>query len=243
MLNSKNVERLQKGIEKYYTGVVEDHEDPLGLGRLRVRIPELYGSIPKEHIPWANPCSPFGGAGNGSPGYQEASGYGFFFIPVPGSKVKVRLWRGHPWFPEWYGTHWFRNETPDEAQLNPPHNYVLKTPKGNLMDFHDDKPYMRLKDRGGNFIVLDTATDTIGVFARENVRLQGLTFLDMRGELGIRMSTTADMDITIGGNLNIDAQGLVNINGAIINLNGPNAAPPLPENPADVDHLPSGGEE
>ena len=240
MLNSKNIEKLghRGALEKYYTGVVEDSTDPLKIGRLKVRIPELYGTIPTDHLPWCNPASPFGGAGSGSPGYQEGSGYGFFFIPVPGSKVKVHLWRGHPWFPEWYGTHWFRGEVPDEANIAPPTNYVLKTPKGHLMDFHDDVPYMRFKDRGGNFIIIDTSEDTIKLRARENIRMSALNIFDLTASRDIRMKTSANFHLTVGGNIFIDAGGTVNIKGTPINLNGPGTPAPLePEEANDVDHL------
>lgn len=235
MLNSKNVEKAEKGLERYYIGVVEDHADPLKLGRLRVRVPELYGSIPVEHLPWCNPSSPFGGAGSGSDKYEGGTGYGFFFIPVPGSKVKIHLWRGHPWFPEWYGTHWFQDEVPDEAQLTPPTNYVIKTPNKHLMDFNDTRPYMRLKDFQGNFIILDTSIDTVKLSANEDIQIRGGNFVDMIGQRQIRISTTGNFDLQADGIINIRAGGNVNIDaGGSVELNSGLAVPVAPVAPTDV---------
>ena len=240
MLNKKSAEGVRKkqteGIEKYYTGVVEDNEDPLQIGRLRVRVNELYGSIPTEQLPWCNPSAPWGGAGAGSSRYQEGTGYGFFFIPVPGSKVKVHLWRGHPWFPEWYGVHWFEGEAPDESKLTPPTNYVIKTPKKHLLDFNDTKPYIRLKDFRDNFIIIDTAEDRIMMYSNEDFQFQAENLVEEWAGRGRRIKVGGNLDIDVDGTVNIRAGGNVNIDaGNEIHLNSGLADPQLPEMPEDVE--------
>lgn len=42
-------------LDKKYIGIVEDADDPLRLGRVKARIDWLFGDIPLEDIPWANP--------------------------------------------------------------------------------------------------------------------------------------------------------------------------------------------
>ena len=42
-----------------YEGVVTDVEDPLEIGRLRARVPEVLGE--EVETGWALPCAPFGG--------------------------------------------------------------------------------------------------------------------------------------------------------------------------------------
>ena len=153
MLNPNDMNKAHENIDREYIGTVENHDDPMKIGRLQVRVPELYGDIPKEHLPWANPSSGFGGG----------KGFGFFMIPTPGSKVRVRLFRGHPWTPEWIGTHWFEKEPPTESQISPPHNYLIKSPKGHLIDLHDDKPYVRIRDMHGNFVILNTEKDDLEI--------------------------------------------------------------------------------
>lgn len=221
---------MEERLAQTYVGTVVDHEDPEKLGRLKVRVPEIYGQIPKDHIPWANPAEPFGGSND----------YGFFFIPIPGSKVKIRFWRGHAWFPEWYGVHWFRNEPPQESQITPPHNYVIKTPKGHLIDLHDDNQYIRIKDLNGNFIIIDTSVDDLKIFIQKD-RLQEVQGnSDETVSRNKRIETGVNLDIRTGGNVNIKADGICAIDAATIFLNSNVASPTPPKKPEDVDHLPPG---
>jgi len=140
---------LKPKFSEDYVGTVKDNEDPHKVGRLRVLIPELYGSIAKDKLPWANPSMPFGG-----------SGYGIFMIPKVGAKVRVKLFRGHPWFPLWTGVHWFEGEVPTEGQKTPPLNYVIKTPEGHMLEFSDvdGAKYIKFTDVNGDYIKIDSET-------------------------------------------------------------------------------------
>ena len=40
---------------KTYIGVVEDNNDPKKMGRIKVRVLDLFDDTPLEDIPWANP--------------------------------------------------------------------------------------------------------------------------------------------------------------------------------------------
>lgn len=238
MLDTSDVKQaIDRKLQRHYVGVCVDNADPLMLGRLKIRVPELYGEIPDAHLPWCNPTIPFGGAGPGSDGYGGDGGYGFFFIPVPGSKVRILLWRNHPWFPIWLGVHWFEGETPEESQLNPPTNYVLKTPKQHLMDFNDttSSSYMRLKDFRGNFIIIHTSEDTIKLFALENYQAKVNNDHDETCNGTRRIKVSGNLDIDVSGLINIAAGGAINIDGATINLNSGLSNPSQPTEPEDVE--------
>ena len=56
-----------------HAGVVTDTNDPKGIGRLRARVPEVFGE--EEPCGWALPCLPWGGGKN----------RGFFALPEAGS--------------------------------------------------------------------------------------------------------------------------------------------------------------
>ena len=69
-----------------YVGIVEDTNDPRGLGRIKVRIPALHGTngnqsyyMPTKQIPWASPALLNGGTND----------MGQYIIPVKGSQVMV----------------------------------------------------------------------------------------------------------------------------------------------------------
>lgn len=213
-------------LETWFVGTVEDHEDPEQLGRVKVRVPELYGSIPVAHIPWANPALPWGGS----------SDYGMFYVPIPGSKVRIKLWRGHPWFPEWYGVHWFRSEPPEESQITPPHNYVIKTPNGHLIDLHDDAPYIRIKDLNGNYVIIDTSGDDLKIFIQNDRLEQTGGNSDETVGRGKRFDVGTRFDIKCGGPVNIRADGVVAIDAPTIHLNSNVAQPETPKKPEDVSH-------
>lgn len=226
----KKFKLTESKLRNTFIGIVVDHEDPQQLGRIKVRVPELYGNIPKDHIPWANPALPWGGKDD----------YGMFYIPVPDSKVKIRLWRNHPWFPEWHGVHWFRNEPPEESKITPPHNYVIKTPNGHLIDLHDDNQYIRIKDLNGNFIIIDTSVDDLKIFIQKDRLQQVGGNSDETVTRNKRISTGVNLDIRTGGNVNIKSDGITAIDAATIFLNTGVAQPTTPKKPEDVDHLPPG---
>ena len=253
MLTHKDVVRANEEIDNEYVGVVENHEDPLKLGRLQVRVPELYGDIPTEHIPWANPCTGFGGG----------KGYGIFMIPPPGSKVRIRLFRGHPWTPEWTSAHWFEKEPPTESQLTSPHNYLIKTPKGHLIDLHDDRPYVRIRDMHGNFIILNTEKDDLEIkvgndshqetgrdydetvgrskhtgtekFLDEKVgssrRTKAQVNIDFDAGANVNIRAASTLSIEASGTVNIKGGGPVNIDGSVVNINSGAAQPANPQSP------------
>jgi len=108
-----------------YAGIVEDTQDPLKLGRLKVRVPHVYGSnvsgtgyIGVNDLPWAMPAGmPAGGS--------SASG-GFSHLPGVGDKVYVRFLDGEPEKPIW---EWGMQSTTDAASLKL-HEYASGTPFG-----------------------------------------------------------------------------------------------------------------
>jgi hypothetical protein len=63
----------------FYRARVEDRIDPLGLGRVRVRIPALHDGVDPSNLPWAYMVSPLGGG----------SDSGSFCVPEVGSFVLV----------------------------------------------------------------------------------------------------------------------------------------------------------
>lgn len=109
-----------------YGGIVENNQDPEKLGRLKVRVPHVYGTsgdagryIGTNDLPWALPA----GMPNGS---KKSSG-GFSHIPEVNDKVWVRFLDGEPEKPIWE----WGMQTIDERKNFPLHSYKLgKPPNG-----------------------------------------------------------------------------------------------------------------
>ena len=66
-----------------FVGICVDNQDPLKIGRIKVRVPIIYGTIPTEDLPWADPSFPYT--------YHDQ---GFFFIPEVGAFVTVWFLNG-----------------------------------------------------------------------------------------------------------------------------------------------------
>lgn len=109
-----------------YGGVVEVNQDPLKLGRLKVRVPHVYGTqnnadgyIGTGELPWALPA--------GMPAGGSANSGGFSHLPGRGDKVWVRFLDGEPEKPIW---EWGMQSIGDADTLNL-HSYAkLPTPIG-----------------------------------------------------------------------------------------------------------------
>lgn len=83
-----------------WPGYVVDDRDPLKRGRVRIRIPQVYGAdsdpveqrIPDDRLPWARPCFPVTGAQDGD-----------IKVPQLGAGVWAMFWAGDPEHPVWLG--------------------------------------------------------------------------------------------------------------------------------------------
>jgi len=138
-----------------YRGFVADNQDPDKRGRLRLRVPALFGS---EETDWALPCLPFGGVAD----------QGLYMIPEVDAQVWVEFEGGDRSFPVWTGTFWqAANDAPTTEDA--PTQRVLKTPKGHILRFDDtdDSEAIHIEHSAGATIDIDsngtiTLTDANG---------------------------------------------------------------------------------
>lgn len=81
-----------------WRGFCEENADPMGLGRIKVRIPALHGEeegvIKTQDLPWCSACLPPGGG----------SDFGGFVVPTKGSHVWVMFEQGDTQYPVWIGS-------------------------------------------------------------------------------------------------------------------------------------------
>ena len=148
-----------------YRGFVDDNADPDMLGRLRLRVPSIFGETVSA---WALPCLPLGGLAD----------QGLFLLPEIGAQVWVEFEEGNRDKPIWTGTFWRTSDPPpSEAQLAEPTTRILKTASGHILQFDDAdgeerialahqngailemKPdgNVALTDQGGSTLTLDNA--------------------------------------------------------------------------------------
>ena len=163
-------QRLELAYYGKYEGVVTDTDDPLEIGRLRARVPAVFGE--DTETGWALPCAPFGG------GMDR----GCLFLPEVGDTVWIEFAAGDVSRPIWSGVFWGAPESsgqPDDlaeatgselpavdgSRAGPGH-LVLKTKAGHRLAFDDngeivilangnDKTEIRLTSAGEVVITAD----------------------------------------------------------------------------------------
>ena len=189
-----------------YRGVIESNEDNENRGRCKIRIFGLHTpkkiksnteGIPTNELPWAEPAL--------SLIEGSISGYGLFSVPLQGSHVFVFFEEGNPMQPRYFasapgyvtelpntrtgfydpsGTYPSRtgNDFPSEATSNYPHNIVLATHGGHIIEIDSTPGNKRIKiyhNNGSNINMEDsgdvtiTVTGNAYVTASGNVTVQG----------------------------------------------------------------------
>jgi len=128
-----------------YRGTVTDNKDPLMIGRVKAKVPDVMGD---QESGWAMPCAPFGG-----------SGVGFFAIPATGAGVWIEFEHGDPDYPIWSGCWWGSVAEVPPLLLAPPYKKVMIKTEGGTTLTLDDTPGIggiTLETSAGQKIVLSS---------------------------------------------------------------------------------------
>lgn len=223
----------------FYKGVIEDNNDPLKIGRVKVRVLGVHDSntveVPTASLPWSNVIKSldFGG-------FQ--SGVGISSVPTKGtwvwcflenndinsfivfgaisgiSKVKQA---GHGFtdpsgvYPknDYLGySDYNKAQTP--SYLN---NNVIQTPGGHLVELNDGG-HIKITHINGNYIQL-LANGELNIFSSGNININtnATTNINCSSSTVITCpTTTINSDVSINGNLNVSGTAMA---GGSINLN------------------------
>jgi uncharacterized protein involved in type VI secretion and phage assembly len=87
--NYMNPSHGRTAVLRKYRGIVTDTLDPLGVCRIRVKVPSVYGD---RESSWANPCLPF-----------ADKDVAMKHVPPVGSFVWIEFENGDSNFPIWTG--------------------------------------------------------------------------------------------------------------------------------------------
>jgi Type VI secretion system/phage-baseplate injector OB domain len=125
-----------------YLGIVVDNDDPKGLSRVRVKVPEVFGDEPTG---WCLPCSPYAGSGIGLAAVPPVGSLLFVEWPA-GDTSRVPIWSGGAW------------PDGDGVQDAGPDALVLTTPAGHKLVLRDKSgsESIEIEAASGAKIVLDS---------------------------------------------------------------------------------------
>lgn len=131
----------------FYRGIVYDNKDPQTQGRLRILCPQVYpqGESPEY---WAYPF-----------GMPSGKDYGFYTMPSIGDPIWIMFEGGNTRFPIWAHGWWGSNQAPTKAS---PANHIFQTPKGQRIEFDDDKGLVVITNKAGFKVVVNEKGIFIG---------------------------------------------------------------------------------
>jgi uncharacterized protein involved in type VI secretion and phage assembly len=129
-----------------YRGVVTDNNDPMMIGRVRARVPDVTGDADSG---WAMPCAPSGGKSTG-----------FFAVPPTGAGVWIEFEHGDPDYPIWAGCWWGGQSEMPSKLISPPPAFkkLMIVTEGGHSILLDDSPGsggITLQTSGGAKLVLN----------------------------------------------------------------------------------------
>lgn len=188
-----------------YAGTVEDIDDPEQLGRVKARVPAVYGPadsgenfIATHDLPWALPA--------GLPAGGSADSGAIQWLPVLGDHVFVRFLDGEPEKPIWE----WAGQDRKQAREYP---YIRRNPGGYGED--GTAPRSALLTRYGH--LLDFQEDTVTLRTSKGFKIR---FTDSTGKLDVYVPTLdiLSQDVTLTcGNAELNCTDL-NISAAIAKL-------------------------
>jgi hypothetical protein len=195
-----------------YAGTVENNEDPLKMGRLKVRVPHVFGSdstgsgyIPVNDLPWALPAGMPAGGSNASGGFSQ--------IPAIGDCVWVRFLDGEPEKPIWE----WGSQTQAQSKNLKLHEYADKQQSGQTVTGSPDRAIISryghsleikankvtLTTREGYQIVLDgSGGDSGGSVALHTPKGQYLSLSDLNNQV---VSQSLDTNVVSGQTVILNA--------------------------------------
>lgn len=152
------IERLDNRYYGKYRGYVSNVEDPQQQGRIKARVPRLFGDA---ETGWALPCAPYAGPD-----------VGLYAVPELGAGVWIEFEGGDPSRPIWAGTWWGKpgaadiDQADSSARAAPADSEI---PKEHYPERLVDPRVKILKSAAGHYILLDDRPDTARVEIRDNV--------------------------------------------------------------------------
>lgn len=156
-------ERVAQRFYGKYEGVVTDNVDPLEIGRVRARVPAVFGE--DVETGWAQPCPPYGGGKD----------RGFLFVPEVGDAVWIEFAAGDISRPLWTGAivaaPGGESEAPtcDGAKAGPL-RHVLRTKAGHRL-FFDDEGGIVVLAHGGDKAEIRITSDGEVIVKAEKIKL------------------------------------------------------------------------
>ncbi len=192
-------------------GTVQDNLDLTGLGRVQVSLPAL-----PDMQPWARVAAPFAGSSNGQ-----------FTIPQEGDEVLVAFERGDPRQPYVIGSLWsMSSRPPSELPSDAKNKWILKTPKGQTLEFDDIKQTVTITTSTKQEVTISPDEIVVNAgkgTAKAKLGTSGSVEIQAANEISLKapritISATGQLDLS-GATSKVSASGVCTIQGTSVAIN------------------------
>ena len=198
------------GIAGVAVAIVTANDDPRKLGRVKLRYPWLETAGESD---WARIAVPMAGNDRGT-----------YFIPEIGDEVLVGFEEGNIDHPYVMGSLWNGEDPAPEAAVDADNDIrQIRSRSGHEVTFDDEDgdESVTIETAGGHTVTLDDGRDSITI---EDTGGNEIEFDAGSRALSITSDGTITIDastieLTSSGNLDINAGGVLSLDGAMITLN------------------------
>jgi uncharacterized protein involved in type VI secretion and phage assembly len=211
-----------------YRGLVLVRIDPDKQGRIKIKMPHVYGDISEESLPWAYPMCP---AWADSSGQFQGGGMGW--VPPINSPVYVFFEGGNPLYPIWTAGWWGGQNAPFQMPVHAhddagnPDNLFFTAPNGATVqiDFRAGKEKILLRLPKGDHIKIGMdgeldihSEQNVNMNAPVKIQVQSDGTVNIKGK-DVKVYSSGDTVVNSSGSTDIRAQS-VNIDASRVSING-----------------------
>jgi phage baseplate assembly protein V len=199
-------------INRFYgvvVGVVTNNQDPENMHRVKVRFPWLNKDV-ESH--WARVATPMAGNDRGA-----------YFLPEVDDEVLLAFEHGQVDHPFVLGSLWNGKDNAPESNADGENNHrTIRSRSGHVLRFNDKSggETIEIIDKtGNNKIVIDSANNTITIEAQSDITIKSATGKLIMQANGIEMKSRMGVSVEAAQNMDLKANAIVTVKGAMIRLN------------------------
>lgn len=180
-----------------WLGEVLEVNDPLFLGRAKIKVFGKFDQIPVDDIPWAYP-------GNNMTG-GSSSGGGFFSVPKVGSIVSVRFDQGNLYHPEYFFIQKISDEVKSEIESSYENAHIIvydTVTSGSLKIFFTE----------AKGLMLDYQQTQINIKPDKSILIQtasGDSKIEIKDDGTLNVTQANNITITTDKDVNVKAKNVI----------------------------------
>lgn len=143
---NETIQDFAPPINQFFLGTVVENNDPQGLDRIKVSIPELFNPEVNE-LPWCLPLK--------HPIFGQGANYGIYGVPAINSKVIVLFQKNDLNFPVYISAVLIAGNKSQDLGFNSPQQYGFIDPSGNKLHVDMETQTWAFTHSSGANVVID----------------------------------------------------------------------------------------